>query len=69
MSTWAQATAGTLAGRLRACGVDCSVDMLAAMLERRAITLGAAMGWDEERARDYVAGDGLDDIVSVMTAH
>ena len=68
VSTWAEETAGTLAGRLRACGVACSVDALAPMLDRRAATLGAAMGWSEEQARAYVATDGLDDIVSVMTA-
>lgn len=67
VSAWAQQTAGVLAGRLRASGVDCATEELAAMLDRRAVTLAAALGWDDDRTRAYLAADGLDDIVAVMT--
>lgn len=66
VTTWARATAAQLAGMLRSRGVTASAGTLAVMLDRRVELLGAALGWPVERSREFVSGEGLDDIVAVM---
>ena len=42
------------------------MDSLAAMLDRRVQSLVIAMAWTVERARTFLEGDGLTDIVAFL---
>ncbi len=63
---WSTVTARTLAQRLREVGIEASMDSLAAMLDRRVQSLVIAMAWTVERARTFLEGDGLTDIVAFL---